>query len=49
MAAERCNDAPAVLEIVRSMRMADEDNTLFRLLDAHLSANVPDGNGVQRA
>ncbi len=49
MAAERCNDVPAVLEIVRSMRMAGEDNTLFRLLDAHLLANVPDGNGVQRA
>jgi serine/threonine protein kinase len=48
IAAERCDDSPAVLEIVRSMRMAGEDNPLFRLIDAHLSSTVPDGNGAQR-
>lgn len=48
IAAERCNDSSAALEIVRSMRTADENNALLRLIDAHLS-NVHDGIGAERA
>lgn len=49
IAAERCNDTSAALEIVRSTRAAGDSNPLLHLIDLHLSSNPHDGNGAASA